>query len=157
MASDTNLGNFVPALKYQAAYVQSAEMATTLSGKTLTTATLTSPTITTPTISTPVLSTAIKHSIVRLTAGTTLTASHPRVILANTNTGTFKITLPALSSDNDGLEYKIIKTNSGTLLTIGGTINGSVDYTTSGSVQYKSITLVQDNSVGSWYISNINL
>src|SRR3990167_4097156 len=128
MASDTNLGNFVPALKYQAAYVQSAEMATTLSGKTLTTATLTSPTVTTPTISTPVLSTAIKHTIVRLTAGTTLTANHPRLILADTTTGAFSITLPALTAETDGLEYKIVKSNLGTLLTIVGTINGAANY-----------------------------
>ena|SRR3990167_902490 len=147
MASDTNLGNFIPALKYLAAYVQSAEMATTLSSKTLST----------PTLNTPVVNTAFKHTIVRLTAGTTLTASHPRLILADTSTGAFSITLPALTAATDGLEYKIVKSNSGTLLTIVGTINGAANYTTSGSAQYKSITLVADDTGDSWYISNVNL
>lgn len=90
-------------------------------------------------------------TVTTVTTTTTLSTSVNQVILADTTSGIFTITLPTAVS-NSGLVYTIKKINTGNTLTIATTSSQTIDGGTTASitVRYTSIDLISDGA--NWYV-----
>lgn len=90
-------------------------------------------------------------TVTTLTGNTTLTTDVNQILLADTTTGSFTITLPTAVS-NSGVAYTIKKINIGNPLTVATTSSQTIDGSTSISlnVQYESIDIVSNGT--NWFI-----
>lgn len=86
-----------------------------------------------------------------LTSNTTLTTSVNQILLADTTSGIFTITLPT-AVGNPGLAYTIKKINQGNDLTINTTSSQTIDGSTSIvlKVQYTSLDIISNGT--NWFI-----
>lgn len=90
-------------------------------------------------------------TVTTLTSNTTLSTSPNQILLADTTSGIFIITLPT-AVGNSGVAYTIKKVNAGNTLTVATTSSQTIDGTTTitMTVQYSSVDIVSDGS--NWFI-----
>lgn len=94
------------------------------------------------------LMTVFLHSVITASGAYAPSNANSRFVLFDATLGNQTLTLPAISSANDGLRFTIVKIDA-TANTVGftGTVSGEVDPST--DQQYTSRTVIA--SAGSWY------